>query len=195
MKKLTQKLHKSALEDGRLGNVTLDNITRLKERFDNNEDDLKDYLLQYTILSILTASSIGIDLLDTLENYYKGQSIRIWIPIVPPGINATYGVNCKSKKKVYKTKEAKQWEKDAYKLILNAANLSGFLIDKEKDKLAISILIKGSRHDVDAPIKMIIDTVACTLEFDDEIVMSVQSKVRRATDDRGVLIEIEKLND
>lgn len=192
MNRLTRKIVRSAKMNVEQYNDIQENKLRLVERFKGNKEDIDRYLLDYLIMSILCAADNETDLLESLEGYYKGPHIKIWIPIVPPGINATYGVNCKSRQKVYKTKEAKQWEKDAIMPIRSAANSVGFVVDPKKDKLIISIVMQGSGHDVDAPIKMIVDTVARTLCFDDKIVTNVHSSIDREHPERGVLIEVEK---
>lgn len=190
MNKLTQKIIASAkLSNNENLNA---NKKHLLELFEDDKEGLNKHLLDYLILSIVTAAENDTDLLETLKNYYKGPHIKIWIPIVPPGVNQTYGVNCKSKQKVYKTPAAKQWENDAIMPIRSAANSNDFRIDPKNDRLNISILMLGSGHDVDAPIKMIIDTVARVLGFDDKIVMHVSSDIDRSYPERGVLIEIEK---
>lgn len=192
MNRLTKKIHKSAKQDIAFHNNAKDRAKKLSDSYEDNWEDIGDYLVRETIYNVLVASEYGIDLFDTLKSYYKGPSIRIWIPIVPPGVNATYGVNCKSKQKVYKTPQAKQWEKAAIMPIRAAANSVGFVVNPKNDRLIISIIIQGSKHDVDAPIKMIVDTVARTLGFDDKIVTNVHSSIDRENSERGVLIEIEK---
>lgn len=194
MKNLTHKLYQALKRDNKQQEKVKAQTKKLNELYDGDKEAIVQHLLEQTIYGVLVAAEYGIDLFDSLEKHYKGEHIRIWIPIMPPGINATYGVNCAgNKKKVYKTKEAKDWEIAAKLPILNAANYKGFLINKDLDKLAVSILSKGSQHDIDANVKIILDTTAKTLNFNDKIVHDLELGIKRNSPDRGVLIELEKI--
>jgi hypothetical protein len=187
---LTEKIIK--LYNGNMPKSVLKLYEQLQT--DSRDDRIKllDRLQGIIIDAILVGTLFDIDLIESLDHKYRRQSFKVFIPVMPPGINETYGVNCKSKRKVYKTPVAKQWQVDAIMPIRTAANIAEFFIDKD-DKLSIYITIFGSKYDVDAPIKLIIDTIADTLDFNDKIVSNVESRIIRQTERDGVMIDVEKV--
>jgi len=111
-----------------------------------------------------------------------------WIPLLPPGINRTYG---KGRGRVYLTHEARAWSKGAALVIGAEAGRIGW--EDYGGDYEIQITMYGSRLDVDAPIKLIIDTVTRKLGFDDSRVIMQSSKTVRDTDKEGAQIVLREL--
>ena len=114
------------------------------------------------------------------------MNFECWIPLLPPGINRTYG---KGRGRVYLTHEARAWSKGAALVIGAEAGKIGW-----KDyggEYEIQITMYGSRLDVDAPVKLILDTVTRKLGFDDSHVIMQSSKTVRDTDKEGVMIVLK----
>jgi Holliday junction resolvase RusA-like endonuclease len=98
---------------------------------------------------------------------------------LPPGINETYAVG-RSKggqARFYKTDDAKRWQKYAALVVGAAAGSRGWKV--RSSKYGMFMVFSGSFHDVDAPIKLIIDTVTQKFQLDDFHVTE-QSSVRIA---------------
>ncbi len=108
-----------------------------------------------------------------------------WIPLLPPGINRMYG---KGRGRVYLTHEARKWAKDAALIIGAEAGRTGW--EDSGGEYEIEIIMYGSRLDVDAPIKLVIDTLTRKLGFDDVRVTKQSSKTVRETDKEGVWVTL-----
>lgn len=97
---------------------------------------------------------------------------------IPPGINATYKTGSG---RFYKGEKAKQWQSDAL-LLLRAA---GFRTGHADTVLKLDLELGGSRLDLDAPLKLAIDTIAEALGVDDRCL--VRLEIRRS-DQIGLLV-------
>ena len=115
------------------------------------------------------------------------MNFECWIPLLPPGINRMYG---KGRGRVYLTHEARKWAKDASFIIGAEAGRTGW--EDFGGKYEIEIITYGSRMDVDAPVKLIIDTVTRKLGFDDSRVKHQSSDIVRETDKEGVDIMLRE---
>lgn len=108
--------------------------------------------------------------------------LKIWIPLLPPGINQTYRIG---NGHMYKSREANDWAADAAMVIGSAA------VDwvDESEYYEICIELHNDRHDVDAPIKLVIDTVAAKLGFNDNRIMK-QCSEKKMSNEKGIMIEL-----
>lgn len=97
------------------------------------------------------------------------MNLDIEIPLNPPGINSTYRIG---KKHLYKSSESKTWSDSASQIIKNAANLIGWE-HKEGNLYKVYISFTNLRMDVDGPIKLVLDTLAQSLDFNDKIIQQV----------------------
>jgi hypothetical protein len=110
-------------------------------------------------------------------------SLNVFIPLIPPGINQTYGLGYatnydlientfirRQRAKMFKNKEADEWADGASKIIGAKAGEIDF---KPSPYMAIDIILQKCKHDADAPIKLIIDTVSKKLGFDDKIILDI----------------------
>lgn len=91
--------------------------------------------------------------------------LKITIESCPPGINATYKVNPNSHRKVYKDEQATAWAAGAALVIGAAAAKQDWKDDCEFYE--VEVIFHHPRLDVDAPIKLIYDTLSQKLGFND----------------------------
>lgn len=112
------------------------------------------------------------------------DSLSVWIPVLPPGKNATYGYG---KMRVYLSDEASSWAEKAALIIGAAAGEQGFIV-QDSDEYAILIYTYGSDLDVDAPVALVIDTVSRKLGFDDRRIYRQGSWIFRNTKEKGIRI-------
>lgn len=177
-------------------------IYKANKKVDHTEDKTWKYIESLTPEEVLEIIELGIlycarnkiDPIEGLEEKYKGERFRVWIPIVPPGINKMYKVRCGDNRKgiFYKSKEATDWIDSATMPIRTEANRVGFIVNPNFDKIIIRYWIKNTRHDVDAHVKIVQDTIAKTLGFDDRIVTNVYPNKVKDNNESGILIEVEK---
>lgn len=119
----------------------------------------------------------------------ENNSLSVYIPILPPGINATYKVSPFSGKKIYKNATAVKWAEGAAHLIRNASSLQEWTDNCETYDLYMEIW--GWRGDVDSHIKLVQDTVCQSLGFDDKRIRSVCSrKMDGAQSQPGISIKL-----
>lgn len=104
--------------------------------------------------------------------------LKITIDSMPPGINNTYGVNPYGKKKIFKQDVALAWAEGAAHYIGVAAAHQNWTDDSKYYE--IEITFQHPKLDVDAPIKLIIDTVAQKLGFDDFRIIKQSSQKKIA---------------
>lgn len=109
--------------------------------------------------------------------------LEVFIPILPPGINRDYAVGWHGK--MHKTNEAKAWSSSAALLIGAKAGQIGW--EDHGGEFEIEVFCSQMPHDIDAPMKLIIDTVSLKLRFDDKRVRS-QSSRREDLGDKGIMI-------
>ena len=87
----------------------------------------------------------------------------------PPGINSTYKIGGK---RFYKSKEAVQWQHDAFFLLKQHRS------EKRHFKDEVELLLKGPktyRWDIDRSVKIILDTLVMANFFiDDSMIMRVE---------------------
>lgn len=110
-------------------------------------------------------------------------TLIVKIDSCPPGINQTYGIKGdrgKGQKGLYKTPEATNWATKASYIIGNAAGNQGW--EDQSKYYSIEIIFSHPLLDVDAPIKLIIDTVAQKLNFSDRRI--VEQSSRKIVDDK-----------
>ena len=178
-------------------------IHNSNKEIDHTEDPMWQHLLEIENpqdvlelieLSILYCTRHGIDPIEGLESKYKGEFFQVYIPLVPPGINRMYKVSCvKGKGHFRKSKEAKDWIEAAIMPIRSAANQQGFIVNPRTDRIIVRYWIYNTRHDVDAHVKIVQDTVADTLGFNDRTVIDIKpDRIKTEDGNRGILIEVEK---
>lgn len=115
------------------------------------------------------------------------NTFEVFIPILPPGVNETYGVNRSHKRPVFKKAEAVQWQDGAAKAIGAAAGEQGFIFGPE-DTFAVRLEFHKSNYDVDAGVKITIDTLAQKLGFNDNRIDDLDLKIYRNAEEEGVKI-------
>lgn len=98
--------------------------------------------------------------------------LEIFIPLLTPGANRTYLRT--SAGKVIKTKEAKDWEKDAALIIGTEAGVTDW--KKTNEYYGLEIIWWGGRHDRDAHTKLVQDTITEKLGFDDRWITEGSAK-------------------
>ena len=99
------------------------------------------------------------------------NKILVSIPNLPPTWNDTYGVSCRSKKKIYKKKSAVLWQDDAAEIIRAARGFYDW--DDTSPYYQLRLDFYGSKADADAYIKLAQDTLFRTLGMDDVRVVSI----------------------
>lgn len=95
-------------------------------------------------------------------------TLTVKIDSCPPGVNATYGIKGnrgKGQKGLFKTDEATSWQEGAALVIGSAAAMQDWKDDSKY--YSIEIIFHHPRLDADAPLKIIVDTVAQKLGFND----------------------------
>ncbi len=112
------------------------------------------------------------------------MNFTVFIPVFSPGLNKTYKTG---KGRFYKAKEIKEWQAQAALIIGSAAAEQEWKDDSEYYEIIIEF--NNFRQDFDAPIKLITDTVALKLGFNDKRIMkgSIEKKV---SEQDGVLIKL-----
>lgn len=96
------------------------------------------------------------------------------IPLEPPGINQTYKITCVSgKARMYKSKKAKTWATDAALIIGSGGRDFTFNI---KSDYLVKIDFAAKGYDVDAPVKLILDTLCQKLGFNDKYIDELHIK-------------------
>jgi Holliday junction resolvase RusA-like endonuclease len=122
----------------------------------------------------------------------KKWDFQCFIPISPPGINETYKITSQGGVRMYKVTEANDWSAHAALIIGSEAAIQDFELTQERE-WEIRILFSNWRQDVDAPVKLVIDTVAIKLGVDDRCFIEQSSKLLDwAANIQGVLIKIRK---
>lgn len=109
-----------------------------------------------------------------------------FIPNLPPGLNQTYGVtSVGGKARMYKNPVALQWAEKA-SLVIGA---KAGEIDWKDDSKEYEIIIQFNnwRMDTDGPVKLVQDTLATKLGFNDKKITK-QSSERTKGGVPGVLI-------
>lgn len=114
--------------------------------------------------------------------------MEIFIPLLPPGLNATYRI---SGSRLYKSEEATAWENDAALIIGSEAARQEWADNSEFYQ--IEIKFSNWRQDVDAPVKLILDCISQKLGFNDKRIMK-QCSEKVNLKEPGVLITLEPYN-
>jgi Holliday junction resolvase RusA-like endonuclease len=100
------------------------------------------------------------------------MSLTVSIPVLPPGINRTYIYNASTKNRVVLSNEARHWDEKAAHIIGTQAAAQDWQYDKTA-KYSLLIEWGGSRHDVDAHVKLAQDCLTRKLGFDDRQIVTV----------------------
>lgn len=111
------------------------------------------------------------------------SSLKIWIPILPPGLNQTYKTG---KGHFYKSEEAKSWENDAALIIGSEA---GDWVD-DSEFYEINLTLQNSRHDVDAYTKLVTDCLCHKIGINDNRILK-QCSEKIISDKKGIWIELK----
>lgn len=116
------------------------------------------------------------------------SNLKIWIPLLPPSLNETYGVvNRAGKGDLYKNESALIWQTGAALIIGSEAAQQNWVDDSKF--YGIKVTLQNSRTDVDASIKLIIDTIATKLGFNDNRILE-QSSRKIKSEEKGVWVEL-----
>jgi Holliday junction resolvase RusA-like endonuclease len=121
----------------------------------------------------------------------QSENFEVFIEVLPPGINRTYASTVNpttGKSRIYKSGDARDWARQAALVIGSQAALMDFEPDGEYN---LYVEVHNSRMDIDAPLKLIQDTVTEKLGFDDRHIQEVEIK-KIKSDKKGVLIKLEK---
>lgn len=113
--------------------------------------------------------------------------LKVWVPILPPGINRTYLIG---NKHLYKSEVARDWETSAALVIGSEAASQEWLDDSSFYE--VNIQLHNSNHDVDAHQKLIIDCLTQKLGFNDNRILK-QCSEKIKSDKKGVLIELKPI--
>ena len=108
----------------------------------------------------------------------------VFIPMLPPGLNQTYKTG---KGNFYKSSEAKEWQAQAALLIGAEAGHQNWVDDSKFYE--VELTIQNSRHDTDAFIKLVIDTLAQKLGFDDKRIKKITSE-KIVSKEKGITIRL-----
>jgi len=126
----------------------------------------------------------------------QSDYFEVTIPALPPGANRTYQpVSKSSKAGLILTDEARRWDNDAALIIGSVAGQFDFEPDPAAE---YEIIIRwwGSRHDTDAHLKLIQDTITRKLGFDDRQIKTCIIQRLEAWDedepDEGVQVHLFK---
>ena len=93
--------------------------------------------------------------------------MRIDIPGSIVGVNQTYK---RGKNSFYKSTEAKNWQLGASHIIGSISGVTGWEDNSDFYQL---IIIHKSQHDIDAPVKLAIDTLCLKLGFNDKRILDL----------------------
>lgn len=94
--------------------------------------------------------------------------LSVSVPL-PPGLNQTYKTTSNSGI-IYKDRKTVEWQNDAALLIGSAAGVQNF----ERDNwYSVVLEFKSDRMDIDAPVKVVLDTLARKLNFNDRQIISL----------------------
>lgn len=111
--------------------------------------------------------------------------LKVFLPILPPGINQTYLIG---NKHLYKSEAARNWEAQAALIIGSEAASQGW--EDDSDFYEIEIKLQNSNHDVDASVKLVIDCLTQKLGFDDKRILK-QCSEKIQSNEKGILIELK----
>lgn len=117
------------------------------------------------------------------------STLKIFVPLLPPGLNQSYGIGKTDEDKgfLYKTSPASQWAEQAALIIGSEAGIQEWVDDAEYYEIIIKF--SNFRQDVDAPLKLVIDTISQKLGFNDKRIMK-QCSEKVKLDVPGVQIEL-----
>lgn len=114
---------------------------------------------------------------------------KVWIPLLPPSSNMTYQITSRSGKAVmYKSQEANDWAANAALIIGAEAGELGW--EDDSAFYDLEVIFSKLRGDVDGPIKLLQDTLAIKLGFNDNRIKK-QSSEKSDLGDPGVWIILE----
>lgn len=118
---------------------------------------------------------------EALKDYQDlpTKLVRIDIPFLPPGINSNYGFG---NRKVYKTRETTDWSEKAGLIIGSTINASGWNYQEGRE-YGLVLIWSGTKLDVDAPVKVIMDTITRKIGFDDKHIKYVSSHKRESKEE------------
>lgn len=114
------------------------------------------------------------------------MQFTVFIPVFSPGLNQTYKTG---RGRFYKSKEAKEWQAKAALIIGSAAAEQEWVDDSKYYEILIEF--NHPRQDVDAPIKLIIDTVSQKLGFNDKKIKRQCSEDIKDLSESGVWITLQ----
>lgn len=134
--------------------------------------------------------------LDTIFDVKpQGRIYYVWLPIPPPGINATYACGKprgSNSCRFYKESTVKAWQSKAEQVIRE--EVDNFPQDIW---VKVDLAVVGCAHDLDAFTKTLFDSLADALFDDDDdsrILTGVQTKVF-SNSYRGVLVRLSECAD
>jgi Holliday junction resolvase RusA-like endonuclease len=121
------------------------------------------------------------------------KPFSVFIPCLPPGINQTYKTTKNGG--FYKSDEAKVWQDEASKIIGAKAGELDYCFPADAEyKFELDFYFQRPNADIDRSIKVLLDTCAEKLGFDDKRVMEVNLKKHvKESDETGVNVVIKQL--
>ncbi len=127
---------------------------------------------------------------DSERSRRINQQLVIFIPVSPPGINQQYKIGRRAgRASFYMSQRSREWADKAALIIGSEASRQGWLSAFSHYRIKIS-LAKTYRFDLDAPIKLVIDTISRKLGFNDKCVDLIICE-RAASLEEGVQILLE----
>ena len=120
------------------------------------------------------------------EIFTPSPRFRLFIPVLPPGINQTYKVSKFGG--FYKSEAAKSWEREVRQHFELALDEQGF--SDSSDYYQVEITWAGSRHDADAFMKITIDTLAFELGINDNRILDKHITKLTGISEKGILLEL-----
>jgi len=111
--------------------------------------------------------------------------MKLYYEIHPPGINATYKV---TGSRMYKSDIAVDWQTSA---ALAIGSKAGEIDWKDShDYYGINIYTANKNMDVDATVKLVIDTIAQKLDFNDKRITEIHVYKELDKDYEGIFLEL-----
>jgi Holliday junction resolvase RusA-like endonuclease len=143
-----------------------------------------------TVTKLTVSSHLSYQRCVWLATTSPDRALVVEIPALPPGINSQYAVGRgrgdKGKAHVYLTEYANTWSAKAALIIGAKAGLVGWY--HRFTSYGLLLIFSGSGLDVDAPVKLVMDTLTRKLGFDDSLIVEQASLRLNSPEKKLVLV-------